>query len=210
MNLHEIREEYDTDGLEASAIGEDPIIGVRRWLDDAIDAGVPQPNAMAVATVGADGSPSLRTVLLKDIDHGFVFYSNTLSRKGRELAANDRVAISFTWVTLYRQIRIEGRGELVDDTMADRYFRSRPVGAQIAAAASPQSEVISDRAWLERRVEAVTAGLDGAPPPRPPHWTGIRVVPDVIEFWRGRRNRLHDRLVYRRSDDGWATERLAP
>jgi pyridoxamine 5'-phosphate oxidase len=210
MKLNDLREEYDTTGLGASDIGDDPIEAVTRWLEEAIDAAVPQANALALATVGPDGAPSLRTVLLKEIDHGFVFYTNTRSRKGRELTANRRVAISLTWVTVHRQIRAEGRAELVDDATADRYFASRPAGAQIAAAASPQSQVISDREWLERRVAATAAELAGAAPPRPPHWTGVRVVPDVIEFWQGRRNRLHDRIVYRRTEQGWATKRLAP
>jgi len=210
MNLQRIGDEYDTSGLEPGDIGADPIVGVKRWLESAVSDGVPQPNALAVATVGADGRPSLRTVLLKEIDHGFVFYTNTLSRKGRELSIHPFAAASLTWVTLHRQIRAEGTVERVDDARADQYFATRPIGARNAAAASPQSEVITDRAWLERRVAAVTSETDGAPPPRPSHWTGYRIVPDVVEFWQGRRDRLHDRIVYRRATDGWSTERLAP
>jgi pyridoxamine 5'-phosphate oxidase len=210
MNLNDLREEYDTAGLESAQIGADPLVAIERWLSDAVAAEVPQANAMAVATVDETGRPSLRTVLLKEIDTGLVFYTNSLSRKGRELASTPSVAASLTWVLLHRQIRVEGRAEAIADAQADRYWSSRPVGAQIAAAASPQSEVVPDRAWLERRVQALEAQLAGAAPARPTHWTGYRIVPSVVEFWQGRRNRLHDRIRYRRGVDTWSTERLAP
>jgi pyridoxamine 5'-phosphate oxidase len=210
MDLDETRVEYDTIGLDVAAIGGDPIRAVGRWLRAAIDAGVPQANTMAVATVGDAWRPSVRTVLLKDIDHGLVFYTSTRSRKGREIAANSQVALSITWVTLHRQIRVEGGAEFVDDATADAYFQSRPHGARVAAAASPQSEPIIHRTWLDQRAAAVAAAHGENGPPRPSHWTGIRVVPETIEFWQGRRDRLHDRIEYQRNGSGWSTVRLPP
>jgi pyridoxamine 5'-phosphate oxidase len=169
------------------------------------------PNAMTLATVGPDGRPSVRVVLLKDFDaQGFTFFTNLESRKGRELRAHPWAALCFFWQPLERQVRIEGRVEQVSDAEADAYFRSRPRESQVGAWASLQSQGLSSRAELEARVADFTRRFEGQQVPRPPHWSGLRVVPDRIEFWRGRPGRLHDRLIYLREGDGWRTEVLYP
>lgn len=181
----------------------------RRWLDDAVAAALPEPNAMVVATADASGSPSARTVLLRAVDErGFSFYTNLQSRKGREALANPRASCVFGWIALQRQVVVTGAVERVSDEDADDYWASRPVASRVSAAASPQSQVVTSRAELEEQW-AVTARR-GEDIPRPPHWSGLRVVPDEVEFWQGRRNRFHDRLRFRREGDGWVVERLAP
>ncbi len=198
--------------LLVSDLDPDPIEQFRQWFDDALKLDLPDANAMALATVGEDGKPSARMVLLKGFDDaGFVFYSNYLSRKGEELAENPRVALILYWAQLHRQIRIEGRAEKLPPDRSDAYFASRARGSQIAAAASPQSRVLRSRAELDNRVSALEIEFEDRDVPRPAHWGGYLVVPRVIEFWQGRPNRLHDRLRYRRIDGGsWTIERLAP
>lgn len=207
------RHEYARAGFaEADALA-DPIEQFRRWLDEAsaLDP-TTDPTAMTLATATADGRPSARMVLLKGLDgRGFMFYTNLRSRKGRELEENPRAALLFHWPLPERQVRIEGPVERVTDAEADAYFDSRPVGARLGAAVSPQSEVIPDRASLERRIEALRTELGDRPPTRPEFWGGFRVPPESIEFWQGRPDRLHDRLRYTRESSGpWRIERLAP
>ncbi len=190
----------------------DPIELFRRWYGEAVRAAVARPDAMALATVGPDGRPAVRMVLLSSFDErGFVFHTNYRSRKGEEMARSPRVALALWWEALARQVRIEGRAERAAAVESDAYFAGRPRGSQLGAWASDQSAPIPDRAALEGRLAAAERRFAGGPVPRPPHWGGYRVVPDSIEFWEGRENRLHDRLRYRRVDgEGWLVERLAP
>ncbi len=197
--------------LSRRDLAADPIVEFERWLDAAVAAGVDEPTAMVLSTVGPEGRPSARAVLLKGYDQeGFVFFTNKRSRKGREIRQNPAVALTFVWPKIHRQLRIEGTAFEVGDAESDAYFATRPAGARIGAAASPQSEVIPDRAWLERRVAELWAEHPDGDVPRPEHWGGYRVVPETIEFWQGREDRLHDRFRYRRVGDAWVLERLAP
>jgi len=199
-------------GFSESDADPDPLRQFDSWYDAAVKAGLFDPSVMALATVGASGQPAVRMVLLKGFGpHGFVFYTNYESRKGRELAANPRVAVTFCWGDLDRQVRIEGTVERLSPAESDAYFQSRPRESQLGAWASQQSTVIPDRAALEARYQAVTERFTGAPVPRPPTWGGYRIMPAVIEFWQGRERRLHDRLRYARQDNGsWLLERLCP
>lgn len=198
--------------LYESDAGSDPLALFRRWFDAAAQADVPQPDAMTLATAAADGRPSARMVLLKGVDdRGFVFFTNYESRKGQDLAVNPRAALVFWWPAVHRQVRVEGAVERVPAVESDVYFKSRAWASQVAAAASQQSRVIAGREVLDARVHELTDMYEGGDVPRPEYWGGYRLRPSVIEFWQGRPNRLHDRLGYRRLDDGsWLIERLSP
>ena len=205
-----MRISYERGSLDETQAANEPLRQFERWFAEAVDAGVLEPNAMTLATVGADGRPSTRIVLLKGVDAaGVVFYTNYDSRKGRELAANPQAALQFHWVELQRVVRIEGRVERTSAEESDAYYASRPVDSRIGAWASPQSGVIANRGVLVANA-ARTSARYGLHPPRPPHWGGFRVVPDTWEFWQGRKSRLHDRLRYRLVDGRWVRERLAP
>ena len=210
MKIADLREEYIRAGLSEAGADSDPFRQFERWFEDALRARLPLPNAMTLATVTAAGAPSARIVLLKGIERGgFVFYTNYRSRKGRELEARaDACLISF-WPELERQVRIEGGVEKVAEAEADDYYATRPLGARLSAWASAQSERVADRAALEAALEEAQRRY-GERPPRPPHWGGYRVIPDSFEFWQGRADRLHDRLLYRREASDWTIERLAP
>ena len=197
-------------GLSEADAPADPFAQFERWFKDALAANLPLANAMTLATVTPEGNPDARIVLLKGVeDGGFVFYTNYDSRKGRELAAKAQACLVFLWAPLERQIRIEGKVERVPAVESDKYFLSRPVGARLSARASAQSEVVVDRNFLENALREQKA-KHGENPPRPAHWGGYRVLPAQIEFWQGRENRLHDRLLYRRHNASWKIERLAP
>ena len=209
-DIASLRKSYERAELNESASEADPLRQFARWFDEARKSGVPEANAMTLATVGSDLRPSTRVVLIKDFDgRGIVWYTNRQSRKGRELAGNPWAALQFHWVELERVVRIEGRVREVDDAESDAYFASRPLDHRIGAWASPQSQPIPGRAWLvaEAAKYAARFMLD---PPRPPHWGGYRLEPDCWEFWQGRKSRLHDRLRYRLESGQWIRERLSP
>ncbi len=208
--LADLRKTYAHGSLDDEATPAEPLAQFSAWLGEALARGLPEPNAMTVATVGADGRPSTRIVLIKGCDErGIVWYSNYASRKGREIDHQPFAALQFHWVELERVVRIEGRVDKVSEEESDAYFASRPLAHRIGAWASPQSEVIPGRATLVAR--AAEFGLRfGLHPPRPPHWGGYRLVPDYWEFWQGRASRLHDRIAYRLDDGSWRKMRLAP
>lgn len=214
----ELRREYSAHGLDVGDLSPTWHETLSRWLSDVVDAELPEPNAMVVSTVAADGAPSARTVLLKAFDErGLVFFTNLGSRKGTELAANPKVAAVFPWHALQRQVLVQGSASLISRVEVEAYFALRPRGAQIGAWASPQSSVVADRAELERRfAEAQEVFGHEAPIPAPPHWGGVRIAPVSVEFWQGRPSRMHDRLRFRRVEGrrgagvSWVVERLAP
>lgn len=210
MSIPALRRDYMGKSLNEADLAGDPYVQFQRWFDEALRAELPMLNAMTLATVGADGAPSARIVLLKGVDHnGFVFYTNYHSRKGRDLAANPRAALVFYWIELEREVRIEGAVEKVTAAESDAYFTSRPLPSRHAAIASPQSETVASREVLEQQYSAA-AHTHGSAPARPPHWGGYRLHPTAIEFWQGRPNRLHDRLLYTLNGKRWTLSRLAP
>jgi pyridoxamine 5'-phosphate oxidase len=210
MNVAELRQEYMRSGLSEKEAGDDPLRLFTVWLEDAVKAGLPLPNAMTLATVTAQGAPDARIVLLKGLERGgFDFYTNYTSRKARQLEGRAGACLVFQWSELERQVRIEGGVEKVSAAESDAYFASRPLGARLSAWASEQSARVSSRSVLESAMAAARERY-GDRPPRPPHWGGYRVIPQRLEFWQGRADRLHDRLLYTREDAGWKIERLAP
>jgi len=210
-SLADLRQEYSAGGLSEDDADRDPFALFRRWFDQAVVAGLPDPNAFTLATSTPDGSPSARAVLLKGLDaRGFTFFTNYDSRKGRELEANPRAAMVFLWQALERQVRVEGTVEVVTAAESDEYFAVRPLGSRLGAWASPQSAVIPGRAYLEQQHAELTTRYPGGVVPRPPHWGGYRVLPRVIEFWQGRPSRLHDRIRFTHDGETWVRDRLAP
>lgn len=209
--LAAMREDYRQGGLSESDVDADPIVQFQHWFDTAVEGGVYEPNGMTLATVGEDGQPSARIVLLKGLDErGLAFYTNKDSRKGQQLVANSKAALTFWWGPIERQVRFEGVISDVDDAEADAYYNSRPLGSRIGAWASPQSQVVASRDVLEQTERELAEKYADGNPPRPPHWGGYRLAPTRVEFWQGRSSRLHDRLCYRLVDDRWVIERLAP
>jgi pyridoxamine 5'-phosphate oxidase len=209
-DLASIRNEYALKTLDESQVDRDPLRQFGVWMVEAIHAQVPEPTAMSLSTVGKDGRPAGRIVLLKGVDaSGFVFYTNYESRKGRDLAAHPFAALTFMWKELERQVRIEGDVEKVSGAESDEYFNTRPLGSRVGAWASPQSSPIESREWLEQRWSAL-AVEHGTTPARPANWGGYRVRPEHIEFWQGRMSRLHDRIAYSRLANAWEIVRLAP
>jgi pyridoxamine 5'-phosphate oxidase len=212
MPLADMRKDYGQAGLLEKDLAKNPFRQFDKWFQEAEAAKITEPNAMTLATAGHDGRPSARTVLLKGCDgRGFVFYTNYESRKGRELGGNARATLLFSWVAMERQVIVEGPVARVAREESEAYFQSRPRASQLAAWASPQSTVVAGRAVLEESYRAIERKYEGRTVPLPPNWGGFRLAPETVEFWQGRRSRLHDRLRYRRESGGdWEIERLAP
>lgn len=211
LSIADMRRNYTRDGLLESQAPGEPIALFGTWFSQAVEVESTEPNAMMLASVDAAGQPHLRTLLLKGFDaRGFVFFTNYQSAKGEQLLAHPLAAMTFWWPDLERQVRIEGRVEQVSGEESDVYYHSRPLGSRLGAWTSPQSQVISGREALEQRLAAIEAQYADSAPPRPAHWGGFRLVPQMIEFWQGRPSRLHDRLRYRLDNGQWLRERLAP
>jgi pyridoxamine 5'-phosphate oxidase len=211
QDLKDLRVDYGREPLEETGLATDPIAQFRHWFDEAAASGIPEPNAMSLATADDAGYPSCRTVLLKDLDErGFVFFTNYTSRKGRHLATNPRAAILFPWIALERQVEVTGRVEKLDDAESTAYFDSRPRGSRIGAWVSNQSTEIPSRQFLLERNDAFEKRFASGPIPRPDFWGGFRVIPETIEFWQGGHDRLHDRFRYTKTGDSWIRARLSP
>ena len=211
MSLADLRREYTLASLDLTEVDPDPIVQFMRWFDEARRAEILEPNAMTLATVDADGRPSARVVLLKEVTPlGFVFFTDYRSRKGRDMEANPRAGLCFFWKEIERQVRIGGTVERLAVEESAAYFGSRPLGSRIGAWASVQSAVIPGRDWLEAEVERVRASYPDGDVPLPPHWGGDRVIPDELEFWQGRESRLHDRVRYLPNGSAWRVDRLSP
>jgi pyridoxamine 5'-phosphate oxidase len=210
VDLAALRQEYMRAGLHERDLAPDPFVQFGSWFDEALRSGIALPNAMTLATATRSGRPSARTVLLKSFDaSGFVFFTHYRSRKGRELEENPQATLLFRWGELERQVGIEGRVAKVSAAESDGYFATRPLGSRLSAVISPQSEPVVSREVLETALEEASKRWRNEPP-RPPHWGGYRLVPERFEFWQGRKDRLHDRLRYRKAESAWKIERLAP
>jgi len=211
MSISSIRKDYQLQSLDLSDVAETPVLQFDKWWKEAVSSSIDEVNAMTLATVNADGKPSARIVLLKGFDDsGFVFFTNYLSDKGKSISQHPYVSLVFFWKELERQVRIEGSCIQVSESESDEYFLSRPIGSRLGAWASPQSTVISSRSMLDQNLDEVTAKYANGIIPRPAHWGGYRVVPEMVEFWQGRPSRLHDRIRYRKEEHQWLLDRLAP
>lgn len=210
-HIKSLRTDYNLQNLDESTSNKDPFLQFSEWMHQAIASNVNEPNAMCLATVSQNGKPSTRIVLLRNFDKsGFVFFTNYESHKSKELLSNKQAALNFFWPEIHRQVRIEGRAELISEKDSDDYFDSRPRESQIGAWVSKQSSVVDSRAEMDQKFESVLQRFEGKAVHRPPFWGGFRVVPDVMEFWQGRPNRLHDRIQYRLESGNWLLRRLYP
>jgi pyridoxamine 5'-phosphate oxidase len=211
MSISSIRKDYQLQSLELTDVAATPVLQFDKWWNEAVSSSIEEVNAMTLATVNPDGKPAARIVLLKGFDeNGFIFFTNYLSEKGKSISAHPYASLVFFWKELERQVRIEGSCIQVSESESDEYFLSRPIGSRLGAWASPQSTVISSRTVLDQNLDRVTAQYADGIVPRPDHWGGYRVIPEVVEFWQGRPSRLHDRIRYRKEESQWLIERLAP
>jgi pyridoxamine 5'-phosphate oxidase len=207
----DIREEYLHSSLDENTVTENPFEQFKKWMDEAIGANLPHPTSMLLATAGSDGQPACRVVLLKNVSmEGFEFYTNYSSRKGQQLSENPKAALTFFWMALERQVRIEGKAEKIDNENSDAYFNSRPFESRLSAAVSPQSKTIKSRQELEAAMEILSAKHPDRKIPRPENWGGFILKPHLFEFWQGRENRLHDRICFTPATRGWTIQRIAP